>query len=281
MKLICWLTILSVTALAQVNRDPKLRASRDTYHPAMEILRPAMGTVSDAQLSALKKLPLEAVWGAVQALGYKNCYFAGLIPTRPTEKLVGRALTIRYLPTRPDLDEAMKKLAVEGDWPPQYNKRAAEEAKPGDVVVVDLGGLVAEGVFMGDVSALGMKTSGANGVLLYGSSRDLVELQAMEGFPVFAVGYDPRPAYQMGVDWNIPIRVGNVTVLPGDVVVADAEAALFFPAKIAEEVIRRATRVAEQEDYERALVRQKKYKFRDVYPLNPELMKQYEKERKK
>jgi hypothetical protein len=33
-----------------------------------------------------------------------------------------------------------------------------------------------------------------------------------------------------------------------------------------------------QEEYERNLVRQKKYRFRDVYPLNPELRKKFEAE---
>jgi regulator of RNase E activity RraA len=226
-------------------------------------------------------MPIEAIWGAVQKLGYINCYFSGFQSSRSTEKLAGRALTIRYLPRRPDLDEAMKTLAKDGDWPAAYHVRAAEEAKPGDVLVVDLGGVVAEGIFFGDVSALAAKTAGARGAVLYGSSRDLTELQSLEGFPVLAVGFHPRPAAQGGVDWNIPIRVGGATVLPGDVVVADSEAAVFFPPQLAAEVIQLASETVDKENYERDLVRQKKHKFRDVYPLNKELQKQYEEEKKK
>jgi regulator of RNase E activity RraA len=159
--------------------------------------------------------------------------------------------------------------------------RAAEEAKPGDVLVVDLGGTIPDGIFFGDISALGAKVAGARGAILWGSTRDLVELRELEGFPVLAVGFDPRPAIQVGVDWNIPIRVGTVTVLPGDVVVADAEACIFFPPSIAPAVIEHATRVKETEDYERELARQKKYRFRDVYPMSPELRKKFEEERKK
>jgi 4-hydroxy-4-methyl-2-oxoglutarate aldolase len=271
----------AAAAFAQVMPDPKLRYSRDTYSPVTDVLRPKMGTVTDQQLEQLKHIPLEAIWQAVQALGYANCHFSGMKSTRPNERLVGRALTIRYLPTRPDLVETMTQLAKEGDWPRAYNVRAAEEVKPGDVIVVDLGGGIPDGIFFGDVSALGAKSGGARGVILYGSTRDKEELEAMENFPVLAIGFDPRPATQIGVDWNIPIRVGGVTVLPGDVVVADSEAALFFPPRIVAEVIRRGQATADQEDYERALAKERKHRFRDVYPLNPELKKQYEEQRAK
>jgi 4-hydroxy-4-methyl-2-oxoglutarate aldolase len=268
-------------AAGQVTPDPKLRDNRNTYSPVMELLKPDMVRVTDAQLEHLKHIQLEPIWQAVQALGYRNCHFSGLKTTRPGERLVGRALTIRYLPQRPDLTEAMTRLAKEGDWPRAYNVRAGEEVKPGDVIVVDLGGGIPDGIFFGDVSAIGARAAGANGVILYGSTRDEVELQKMTGFPVLAMGFDPRPATQIGVDWNIPIRVGDVTVLPGDVVVADEEAAVFFPGKIAEQVIERAQATQDQEMYERKLATERHHRFRDVYPLNPELKKQYEEEKAK
>jgi len=267
--------------LAQVVPDPKLRANRNTYHPVIEVLKATRGTVTDEQLEELKRLPLESIWMNVRNLGYLNCHFSGMKSTRPQERLVGRALTIRYLPRRPDLVQAMDTLAKEGDWPVGYHVRAAEEAKPGDVLVVDLGGGIPDGIFFGDISALGAKIAGARGAVLYGSSRDLVELQALEGFPVLAMGFDPMPATQIGVDWNVPIRVGTVTVMPGDVVVADAEAVLFFPAGIAAEVIEKTKRHAEQEEFEREMAREKKYRFRDVYPLSPELRKKFEERQQK
>jgi regulator of RNase E activity RraA len=247
----------------------------------MEVLRDQRTMVTDEQLEELKKFPLEAVWGSVQGLGYTSCHYSGLKSSRPQEPLVGRALTIRYLPRRPDLDEAMQRLAQEGDWPRGYHVRAAEEAKPGDVLVVDLGGGIPDGIFFGDISALGAKIAGARGAVLYGSSRDLTELRQLEGFPVLAMGFDPRPATQVGVDWNVPVRVGTATVLPGDVVVADEEAVLFFPPQLASQVIQGAKATIEQEHYERNLARQRKYRFRDVYPLSPELRKKFEEEREK
>jgi 4-hydroxy-4-methyl-2-oxoglutarate aldolase len=271
----------ATASVAQVKPDPALRYNRNTYSPVTEILHPQMGTITDEQLDHLKHLQLEPIWQAVQALGYTNCHFSGMKSTRPNERLVGRAMTIRYLPRRPDLVEAMTQLGKEGDWPPQYNVRAAEEVKKGEVIVVDLGGGIPDGIFFGDVSAIGALTAGASGVILYGSTRDKEELEKMENFPVLAIGFDPRPATQIGVDWSIPIRVGGATVLPGDVVVADSEAAVFFPPKIATEVIRRAQATQDQEMYERKLATERQHRFRDVYPLSPELRKKYEEERAK
>ena len=263
-----------------VTPDPKLRANRDTYHPVLDVLKAKSARLTDAQMEKLKTFPLEAVWASVRDLGYTNAHMSGLRSTRPQEPLVGRALTIRYLPRRPDLVEALQTLSKEGDWPAAYNVRAGEEARAGDVLVVDLGGGIADGIFFGDISALAAQVQGARGAVVSGSTRGLTELREMAGFPVLAVGFDPRPATQVGVDWNVPVRVGGATVLPGDAVVADDEAVVFFPPSIADEVLARATRVVEQENYERELVRRKQHRFRDVYPLNPELKKQFE-ERKK
>jgi 4-hydroxy-4-methyl-2-oxoglutarate aldolase len=280
--LVCGLTGARVAAApGDVPPDPKLRASRDTYHPVIDVLAAKRVRLTDGQMEKLAGFPLEALWAAARELGYTNAHMSGLRSTRPQERLVGRALTIRYLPRRPDLVEALQTLAKEGDWPVAYNVRAGEEARPGDVLVVDLGGGIADGIFFGDISALAAQVAGARGAVLYGSTRDLTELREMAGFPVLAVGFDPRPATQIGVDWNVPVRVGGATVLPGDAVVADEEAVLFFPASIADQVIERATRIVAQEDYERDLVRSKQHRFRDVYPLSPELRKQFEEERKR
>lgn len=257
-----------------------LRLRKDTYHPLIETMKPEMKHATDQQLAALRDLPMEAIWGSLRGLGYTNAAVTGLKTTRPAERLIGRARTIRCLPDRPDLRKASQQLNKEGNWPNASNVRGAEDSEPGDVLVVDLGGYVAEGIYWGDISALGAQVNGANGAVLWGGTRDKEELEAMTNFPVFAVGFDPGVNTTIGTDWNVPVRVGKVTVLPGDIVVGDTETVLFFPASIADEVIKRAQAVKDQEIFERKMTRSKKYKFRDVYPLNKELRDQYERERK-
>ncbi len=253
-----------------------IRFRSNTYHPVTDHLDKGRVRATDEQLAALEDLPLETVWGVLRGLGYEETFFPGMTPTLPGKRLVGRAVTIRYLPQRPDLVEAMEALAEKGGWSSKYHTRAAEESQPGDVLVVDMGGQVEGGVFFGDISALGAQMSGARGAILYGSTRDLDELKEMKGFPVFSMGFHPEGATQIGVDWNAPIRVGDATVLPGDLVLATDEAVIFFPPEIADEVIAKSKKHRDEEDYKRELVRSKKYRFRDVYPLRPDLKKAYE-----
>jgi regulator of RNase E activity RraA len=274
------LLALPLLALPTLAQDP-VRLRKDTYHPLIETMKPQMVRATDEQLAKLKDLPMEAIWGALRGLNYTNAAATGLKTTRHGERLVGRARTIRCLPDRPDLRQAAQQLNKEGDWPNASNVRAAEDSQPGDVLVVDLGGYVAEGIFWGDISALGAQLNGAKGAVLWGGTRDKEELEQMAGFPVLAVGFDPGVNTSIGTDWNVPVRVGKVTVLPGDVVVGDSETVLFFPASIAAEVIRRAQAVKDQEEFERKAAREKTHRFRDVYPLSKELRERFEREKRK
>ena len=123
-----------------VTAPKELRAARNTYTPVMDVLNPARTRVTDEQLQRLRSLPIEAVWGAIQGKGYKQCFVNNFRMTQPDVKMVGRALTMRYLPVRPDLQQAIETLAKEGNWDYQYNVRAGDDTAPGDVIVVELGG---------------------------------------------------------------------------------------------------------------------------------------------
>ena len=254
------------------------RASRDTYSAVMDVLRPARSRVTDEQLARLEKLPIEAVWGAVQGKQYRSSFAGDFQLTQPGTKMVGRALTMRYLPVRPDLVEAVQALGKEGDWFYQYNIRAGEDTRPGDVLVVELGGMVDRATFMGDVTGLGIKSRGAAGVVIDGGLRDLSEFLPWKDFPVYYTGaHASAMADQVGVEWNAPVRIKNVTVLPGDVVIGDESGVLFFPPQIAEDVIKAAENTVYIETFKREMIQGTKYRARDIYPnLSPELEKVFE-----
>jgi regulator of RNase E activity RraA len=185
---------------------------------------------------------------------------------------------MRYLPVRPDVLQGVQTLAKEGDWDYQYNVRAGEDLKPGDVVVVELGGMVDRATFLGDVTGIGMQTAGALGVIVDGGIRDLAEFRAMKDFPVFYRGaHASAMADQVGVAWNAPVRLGSITVLPGDVIIADAEGVLAVPPQLVPDVIARAEDTVYVENFKREMMRSKKYRSRDIYPnLSPELEKLFE-----
>jgi len=254
------------------------RAARDTWTPVMDVLKAQRTPVTDAQLQRLAELPLEAIWGGLQSKRYQHSFVTGFQLTQPGAKLVGRALTMRYLPVRPDLMDAVNTLAKEGDWDFQYNVRAGEDAKAGDVIVVELGGMVNRATFMGDVTGLGMKMAGVKGVIIDGGLRDLSEFMPWKDFPVYFTGsHASAMADQVGVEWNAPIRLGEMTVLPGDVIIADASGVLAFPPQLTAELIASAETTVYTENFKREMMRSRKYRARDVYPtLSPELEKAFD-----
>jgi regulator of RNase E activity RraA len=233
-----------------------LRAQRDTWTPLMDVLKKDRPRVSDEQLARIAKYPIEALWNGVQNQGYTQNFANHFRLTQPGTKLVGRALTMRYLPLRPDIDAATKQIAKEGDWDFQYNVRAGEDANPGDVIVVELGGAVDRATFLGDVTGIGMKQRGVRGVVVDGGIRDLNEFLVMKDFPIYYVNaHASAMADQVGVEWNAPIRIGHVAVLPGDVVVGDEEGVLFFPPQIVEDVLKSAALTVNTENFKREMMR--------------------------
>jgi regulator of RNase E activity RraA len=231
--------------------------------------------VTDAQLAELKTLQLEALY---DALGdYQGNFVLGLETTQPGQRVVGRALTMRFLPTRPDVRQALDELAEEGDWDRRFYGRAADEAKPGDVIVVDLGGASGDHMF-GDMGVLGMKLAGIRGAIVDGGTRDRAELTdpSFADFPVFVRYYNIEVSEWLGSEWNVPVRIGRTTVVPGDIVVADETGVLFIPPQLVGQVLAKAQAKVSMENFQREMLKTKQHRFGDIYPtLSPELLEEY------
>jgi len=100
----------------------------------------------------------------------------------------------------------------------------------------------------------------------------------MKDFPIYYRGaHASAMADQVGVEWNAPIRLGGITVLPGDIIVADAEGVLVMPPQLVPQAIADAENTVYTENFKRELIRSKKYRTRDIYPtLSKELEKVFE-----
>lgn len=268
---------------SQMTAPKELRANKNTYSPLLEVLAPKRTRVTDEQLAKLKTMQIENLWGAVQNKGYRHCFISHLKLTTPGLQTAGRALTMRYLPVRPDLDEGVQQLAKEGNWDYRFNTRAGEDANPGDIVVVELGGMVDRATFMGTMTGLAIKLRQTNGIVVDGGIRDLSGFKEFKDFPVFYAGaHASAMADQVGVEWNVPVRIGAVTVLPGDVVVGDEEGLLVFPPQITDEVIKAAEAQTLVEDFKAEKMKEGKHPTRDIYPrLSPALEKEFEEWKKK
>jgi regulator of RNase E activity RraA len=251
------------------------RTNRTSYSAIMDVLAPSRPEVTQAQLDQLREVPLEAIFGAIGE--YRTNYATGFANTQPGERLVGRALTMRFLPPRPDFVRAANVLAEEGNWDRRYYARAAEEAQPGDVVVAELGGSDGHNLF-GDMGATGIQMRGAAGVVIDGGMRDLVGLQEerFKGFPIMHKFADPHTTLWLGAEYNVPVRIGGVSVLPGDIVIGDDGGIFFFPPELVDDVLAYAAESAEREAFQLDQLLDKNYRFRDIYPLSPQLEQEFE-----
>ena len=198
----------------------------------------------------LMKVGLEAAWSAVTQEGYPLCFINELTPLNGDRRLVGRARTARYLPNRKDLRE---KIYAAG---PQLNYRTAEEAQPGDVLVFDAGGETRSTVSGAMVTTRFLMRGGA-GILVDGCMRDVPDLAAMPASFYLRCGHASSVSpLMMAVDYQVPVRIGGVTVAPGDILVGERHGVLVIPAAIVDKVLEKAMEHDEQEQFQRVLLLQ-------------------------
>ena len=174
--------------------------------------------------------------------GLRRMHLVGVRPVSRRRRLMGEALTLRYIPAREDLD------VVEVFQNPEHpQRRAIELARPGQVLVIDARGDT-RAASAGHILATRLCRRGAAGLVTDGALRDLPAIAAME-FPVYAAAASPAMNLTVhhAVDIGVPIGCGGVPVFPGDVVLGDEEAVVVIPRHLAPEVARDA---AEQERLE-------------------------------
>ena len=176
--------------------------------------------------------------------------------------MVGRVVTAQFMPSRPDLDTLIQSLGkAEGRsqkgginiWP-------IDILIKGDIYVADGFGKIKDGTLIG--SSLGNAVYGktGKGVILYGSVRDMQELKDTKGFNAWVKGHDPSYIKDMTpISINAPIRIGEVTVFPGDVVFANEYGVVFIPAYLVEELVSSSEMISLRDEFERLLLQQGKY----------------------
>ena len=226
-----------------------------------------------ALFDKLMRVGIESAWALVTAEGYPQNFINELTPLKPNYRMVGRARTMRYLPNRKDV---RAKLYGAG---PQLNYKSAEEAEPGDVLVFDAGGETRAGV-SGGVTTIRFLVRGGAGMVIDGAMRDMPELEAMHIQTYMRRGHASSVSpIMMSVDYQVPVRIGSVTVIPGDILVGDSTGILVIPADIVEKVANTALEHDDQESFQRDLLL-KGESIYDVYPMNAATKKRYEEYRK-
>lgn len=126
--------------------------------------------------------------------------------------------------------------------------KVVDQLKEGEIYVLVTRGEYCCAVF-GELFATAVQQRGGAGVLLDAYARDLKVLKQMN-FPLFYKGRDPRTSKGRCEinECQIPVKMGNVTIHPGDYIFGDLDGTVIIPKELVEEVLDRAFETARKED---------------------------------
>jgi regulator of RNase E activity RraA len=195
----------------------------------------------------LASVPVPTLSAALYAKGLRSCFLAGLAPLDPAAcRFVGTAFTIRAIPAREDVRDALAAGRTAN-----LHRLAIAAVAAGEVIVTDTGA-EARVSFFGEIITTHLKLRGLAAIVTDAGIADTADV-ARIGLPVFCRGSAPvpGPARRIVSDWQRPIDCMGVAVYPGDVLVGDPTGVVVVPAAMAAEI---AASAAEKEALERFLL---------------------------
>jgi 4-hydroxy-4-methyl-2-oxoglutarate aldolase len=193
--------------------------------------------VPDSVLARLKQVTADEAWDLLQETGFRNQFEGGWKVLNPGERLVGRVVTAVFMPNRPDVDSIIRANGKKEGRVGDENSWIIDILQPGDVLVVDLFGKIRYGTIVGDNLSTAIYAKSHNGLIVNGAVRDVTGIQQIPGFQVYTRGADPSALENvMLTGINVPIRIGDVTVMPGDIAIGDPEGVTFVPPQLAEKL---------------------------------------------
>lgn len=271
-------------ALGQLNSISKQELIDYTAKNPFDRLPDGRPKVPDSLMERARELSSEEVWSVMQAKGYTNQYADGFQVLHPGKPLVGRAFTVQFMPLREDISDIATQKAKAHGLSRLTNQTAIDMLQPGDVLVVDMFGKKVNGTIVGDnlFFYVNQATHGG-GMVVDGSVRDLNGLSEID-MPAYFRAVDPTPIGNvMLTGINVPIRVGDVTVMPGDLVVGDREGVYFIPPQFVQEVMDKADETHIHDEWTKKKFAEGKYKSSEIYgsPSDPKLKQEYEEYLKK
>jgi len=187
------------------------------------------GEITDELLARLGSLSTQALVDGLWVMGWPNAQLDGARALDPSHKCVGRAVTLQFVPARPDIAQDKPP----GGESPEYE--AFEKCGPNEVLVMaSVGKWDSVG---GDIKFLRLKQREIGGLVTNGSVRDTDEILKY-GFPTFAHSTTARqgPAFMQPWKCNDIININGTAVRPGDAIIGDQDGVVCVPAKVAETV---------------------------------------------
>lgn len=235
--------------------------------------------IPEAVLDTFRQMQIQVV----EAVGsipreYANQYEAGWKTLQPGKKLYGRAFTVQFIPSRPDLVAGMQSEAKKNNFTGLRNQTTIDMLQKNDLVVVDLFGKVEGGTYVGDKLAYYIWKTTETGVVVDGGIY-LLENMARSGMQAFYRGTHPGPLRNATVSGiNVPVRIGNAIIMPGDLIIGDQDGILAVPPQYVSAVIRNVIRDRRRDVWMKKAFDLKRFKSSDIYgrPKDPEMLKLFE-----
>ena len=235
--------------------------------------------VPDDLIDRARELSSEEVWAVLQEKEFNNQYADGFQVLHPGKTMVGRVFTVQFMPLRADVEDVAKKKAMDRGIQRLTNQTAIDMLRPGDVLVVDLFGKKVNGTIVGDnLFYYVMKATHGGGLVVDGSIRDLDGLAQIE-MPGYFRSANPTPIGNVMLSGiNVPVRIGGVTVMPGDLAVGDREGVYFIPPKFVREVLDHADVTHIHDEWTKKKFDEGKYRSGEIYstPTDPKLLQEYQ-----
>jgi regulator of RNase E activity RraA len=215
---------------------------------AEEIVTKDIARPPKAHIEALAAIGAATIAGTLYQMGVKDVFLEGPVAWTKGRVVAGPALTLQFMPKRDD-------LYGDGEYndpEKQLHRHVLYHTQPGDVVVVDARADMRSGVF-GEMMLTFFKGRGGAGVVIDGCIRDYPNVKDLD-LGLWIRGVTPNFHTQtnlMPFAVNVPVACGGVTVIPGDIIVADDDGAVVVPVALAAELIEKASVHHDWEEFSR------------------------------
>lgn len=193
----------------------------------------------DDLLAQLREIPTATLADAVdEVVGQRGFMSHQIRPVSEETRIAGRARTVQLVPRTQSAEEQSGSV--------QHTIEAIDESGPGDILVIvnDDPDIATFGGLMCTTS----KVRRIEGVVTDGAVRDLTQIREMR-LPVYSRSISPATSLgrQFTLHRNRPVVCGDITVHPGDYIVADLDGVVRIPAQHIQAVLERSLEMEEAE----------------------------------
>jgi regulator of RNase E activity RraA len=208
----------------------------------------------------MKLVTTEEAWAVLRKHGYHRQFEGDWLVSHPGKILVGRAVTTQFIPHRPDFHELVAEIGAREGRIGGQNSWVIDTLQIGDVMVVDIFGKIKDGTFVGDNLSTSIQARTKAGAVIDGGIRDFAGISQLPEAVFFHRGLHPTAILDTTLlSINLPIRIGEVTVMPGDVVLGTPTGVIFIPPHLAQEVVETSEDVRQRDEFGKIRLTEGKY----------------------